>query len=110
MHTWINDRDVGGIIGIEDVSTTKGDWDGEQEEIEQINTHTKVDILKENMLIKILMALSLSIYFDNDYWVCSDRNKAYPLKWENFMTPKILDDRKWSWLAHYISKISHLFK
>ena len=36
-------------MGIEDVSTTKRD--GEQEAIEQINAHTKVDILEKNKLI-----------------------------------------------------------
>ena len=35
------------IVGIEDGSTITGNGDSEQEEIEQINTHTKLDILNE---------------------------------------------------------------
>jgi hypothetical protein len=36
-------------------------------EIEQIKTHTKLDILQRNRLITIWIALYLSMYFDNDY-------------------------------------------
>jgi hypothetical protein len=50
-----------------DVSTTKGTEDGEQGEIEQINTHTKLDILQRNRLVRIWMAMYLSIYFDKEY-------------------------------------------
>jgi hypothetical protein len=50
-----------------DVSTTKGNEDGEQGEIEQINTHTKLDILQRNRLVRIWMAMYLSIYFDKEY-------------------------------------------
>ena len=67
MYTLLNHRNVEGIIGIGDVSITKVNGDGEQEEIEQINTHTKVVILQRNRLIRIWIALYLSIYFENEY-------------------------------------------
>ena len=55
------------IIDIEDVSTTKRNRDSEQEEIEQINTHTKHDILQRNRRIRIRIALYLSTYLDDEY-------------------------------------------
>ena len=55
------------IIDVGDVSTTKGNRDSEQEEIEQINTHTKHDILQRNRQIRIRIALYLSIYLDDEY-------------------------------------------
>ena len=39
MCEQLNQRDIKGIIGIEDVSTTKEKGNGEQKEIEQINTY-----------------------------------------------------------------------
>ena len=67
MSTELNDRDVREIIGIVDVSTTKKNGDIKEEEIEQINIHTKVDILQINWLIRISIAPYLSIYFHNEY-------------------------------------------
>ena len=56
------------IIGIGDVSTTKRNRDSEQEEIEQVNAHTKHDILQRNTrLIRIRIGLYLSIYLDDEY-------------------------------------------
>ena len=55
------------IIDIGDVSTTKRNRDSEQEEIEQINSHTKHDILQRNRHIRIRMALYLSIYLYDEY-------------------------------------------
>ena len=55
------------IIDIGDVSTTKRNRDSEQEEIEQIDTHTKHDILQRNRHIRIRIALYLSIYLDDEY-------------------------------------------
>ena len=55
------------IIGIGDVSTTKRNVDSEQEEIEQINTHTKHDVFQRNRLITIRIALYLSIYLDDEH-------------------------------------------
>ena len=49
----INCRDIRETIGIGDTSTTKRNGDSEQEAIEQINTHTKLDILQRNGLIRI---------------------------------------------------------
>lgn len=57
VYTCHNHRDIRGIIGIEDVSANKGDRNGEQEEIQQINIHTKLDILKRYKLIRIWIAL-----------------------------------------------------
>ena len=55
------------IIGIGDISTTKRNRDSEQEEIEQMNTHTEHDILQRNRLIRIRIALYLSIHLDDEY-------------------------------------------
>ena len=55
-YTWLNHKDVRWIIGIEDVLTTEGNGDGEQKEIEQMNTPTKIDILQWNMLMRIWIA------------------------------------------------------
>ena len=55
------------IIDVRDVSTTKRNTDSEQEEIEQINTHTTYDILQRNRHIGIRIALYLSIYLDDEY-------------------------------------------
>ena len=52
LFTWLNHRDAREIIGTE-VSATKRNGSGEQEEIEQINTHTGLDILQTNKLIRI---------------------------------------------------------
>ena len=59
--------DVREIIDIGDVSTTKRNRDSEQEEIEQINTHTQHDILQRNRHIRTGIALYLSIYLDDEY-------------------------------------------
>ena len=53
-------------IDIGDVSTTKRNRDSEQEEIEQINSHTKHDILQRNRHIRTGIALYLSIYLDDE--------------------------------------------
>ena len=55
------------IIDIGDVSTAKRNRDSEQEEVEQINTHTKHDILQKKRHTIIRMALYLSIYLDDKY-------------------------------------------
>ena len=55
------------IIDIGDVSTTKNHRVSEQEEAEQTDTHTKHDILRRNRLIRIRIALYLSIYLDDEY-------------------------------------------
>ena len=55
------------IIDIGDVSTTKRNRDSEQEEIEQINTHTKHDISQRNRHMRIRIALHLSIFLDDEY-------------------------------------------
>ena len=55
-----------GRLDIYDVSTTKRNGDGEQEEIGQTNSHTKLDILQRNRLM-IRISLYLSTYFDNEY-------------------------------------------
>ena len=55
------------IIDIGDLSTTKRNRDGEQEEIEQTSTHTKHDILQRNRLIRIGISLYVSIYLDDEY-------------------------------------------
>ena len=54
-------------IGIVDLSTTKGNSDGEQEDTKQINTHTKGDTLQRNRLVRIWVALYFSTYFCNEY-------------------------------------------
>ena len=55
------------VIDIGDVSTTKRNGDSEHEEIEQVNTHTKHDILQRNRHIRIRIALYLSICLDDEY-------------------------------------------
>ena len=55
-----------GRLDIYDVLTTKRNGDGEQEEIGQTNSHTKLDILQRNRLM-IQISLYLSTYFDNEY-------------------------------------------
>ena len=70
------------IIDIGDVSTTKRNRDSEQEEIEQINTHTKHDILQRNRHIRTRIALYLSIYLDDEYLV-SGNNKEKRIPSEN---------------------------
>ena len=57
------------------MSTTKGNEYGEQEEVEQRDTHTRLDVLQRNMLIRMWIAPYLSIYFANEYLVCSDSKK-----------------------------------
>lgn len=96
-------------MGIEDVSTTKRD--GEQEAIEQINAHTKVDILEKNKLIWIWIAVYLPMHYEDEYWVSSNKKESIPSKnRRNLWHQNFYDDRKWGGLAHYISEISVLVK
>ena len=67
MNTWLNHGHVREPIGIDVVSTTKGNGDHEQEEIEQMYTYTKLDISQTNRLIRIWMVLYFPTYFDNEY-------------------------------------------
>ena len=91
MFTQLNHGCVREIIGIRDVSTTKRNGYSEQEEIEHINAHTKFEILQRNGSIRIWIALSLSLYFEGEYWVSSDsKEKAYSLKMEKFYDTTIL--------------------
>ena len=55
------------IIDRGDVSTAKRNRDSEQEEVEQIDTHTKHDILQGNRHIRIRIALYLSIHLEDEY-------------------------------------------
>ena len=100
------------IIYIGDVSTTMRNRDSEQEEIEQINTHTKHDILQRNRHIRIRMALYLSIYLYDEYWV-SGNNKKKRIPSENGIIlwhQGFWHHKKLSWLAHYVFEISDLVK
>ena len=100
------------IIDIGDVSMTKRNRDSEQEEIEQINTHTKHDILQWNRHIRIRIALHLSIYLDDEYWV-SGNNKEKKIPSENGIIlwhQGFWHHKKLSWLAHYVFEISELAK
>ena len=98
------------IIDIGDVSTTKRNRDSEHEEIEQINTHTKHVILQRNRHKIIRIALYLSIYLDDEYWV-SGNNKEKRIPSENWIIlwHQGFWHKKLSWLArslhsHYFSK------
>ena len=56
--------------------------------MEQINTHTKIDILQINRL-RIQMALYISVHFEGEYWVSSEsKKKAYYLKVGEFYDTK----------------------
>ena len=80
MYTWLNHGHVIETIGIEFVSTTKGNGDHKQEEIQQINTYTELDISQRNRLIRIWIALYFSTYFImNIECAVTARRKAYPL-------------------------------
>ena len=100
------------ITDIGDVSTTKRNRDSKQEEIEQINTHTKHDILQRNRLIEIRIGLYLSIYLDDEYWVSgNNKEKRIPsgnriILWHQ----GFWHHEKLSWLAHYVFEISELVK
>ena len=87
MYTELNIRE---IIGIEGVSATKGNGD-EQGEIEEIITHTKLDICKETGSLECGgLCIFLYIVNMNMEWVMTARKMTYSLKMGEFMTPKIV--------------------
>ena len=61
-------------MGIKNISTTKGNGD-EQEEIKLITTHTKLDSLQRNRLIRIWIALYLPIHFEDERSMSKDSEK-----------------------------------